>query len=55
MCSSVSFQIECVIESFSAESAQVSFAVAVTLHVPVEKPLQGEHLGANPALELGRI
>ena len=51
----MSFQVKGVVETFSAEGAQVTLAVAVTLHVPVEKPLQGEHLGANPALELGRI
>jgi hypothetical protein len=51
----VSLQIEGVVEAFAAERAEVALRVAVTLHVAVEQPLQGEHLGAEPALELGWI
>ena len=51
----MTLQIEGVVESFTAECAQITFAVTVTLHVTVEKALKGEHLGADPALELGRI
>ena len=55
MCACVTLQIEGVVESFTTECAQITFAVTVTLHVTVEKALKGEHLGADPALELGRI
>ena len=55
MCSSVSLQIKGIIESFSAESAQVSLCIAVTLHVAIKESLQGEHLGTESTLELGGI
>lgn len=42
----VSFQIERVVESLAAERAQVSLHIAVTLHVPVEQPLETETLRA---------
>lgn len=35
MCSSVSFQVKCVIETFAAERAQVSFDVTMTFHMSV--------------------
>jgi len=55
VCACVSLQIEGVVEAFAAEGAEVTLAVAVTLHVTVQKSLQGEDLGAYPALELGWI
>jgi len=48
---SVSFQIERIVEAFAAEGTKVAFDVRVTFHVPVEKPLQREALGAEPARE----
>ena len=52
VCSGVSLQVEGVIEAFPTEGAEVPLDVAVTLHVPVEQPLEGEGLGAHAALEL---
>jgi hypothetical protein len=40
MSPSVSLQIESVIESLAAESAQIAFDVRVTFHVTVQEPLQ---------------
>ena len=51
----VSLQIECVVESFPTESAEISLGVTVTLHVSVEKPLQGETFPANPAGKLAGV
>ena len=51
----MTLQIKSVVESFSTEGAKVSLCVTVTLHVTVEKPLEGEDLGTETALELGRI
>ena len=51
----MSLQVEGVVEPFAAEGAEVALAVAVTLHVAVEEPLEAEHLGADAALELGRV
>lgn len=45
----VSFQIEGVIEAFSAEGAQVSLHLAVTLDVTVEHPLQAKAFAAQLA------
>ena len=39
MCARVSFEVECVVETFAAERAQISFDVAVTFDVPVEQAL----------------
>ena len=55
MCSSMSFQIKCIIETFATEGTKVSFSVTVTLHMPVKQPLQSENFGAESALEFGRI
>lgn len=49
MSSCVPFEIKCVIESFAAEAAKVSFEVRMTLHVPVQESLQGKNFGANSA------
>jgi len=38
----MSFQVERVVESFTARRAQVTFDVAVTFHVTVEQTLQRE-------------
>jgi len=49
-------EVECVVEALAAEGAEVPLDVAVALHVPVEQPLQGERLGADPAAEpVGRV
>lgn len=48
----VPFQIEGVVEALSAEGAQVSFDVAVALHVTVQKSLEAELLAAHAAGEL---
>ena len=50
--SSMSFQVESVVESFAAEGTQIALDVRVTLHVSVQQPLQGETLGAQAADEL---
>ena len=51
----VSLQIECVIEALSAKGAEIPLDIAVALHVSVQKPLQLELLGAESALEFGRV
>lgn len=51
----VSFQVERVVEPFAAEGTQIALDVRVTLHVPVQQPLEREALGAEAARELGRI
>ena len=55
MCPGVALQVKGVIEALSAEGAEIALGVAVALHVPVQQSLQGELLGAYPALELGRV
>lgn len=44
VCSGVSFQIERIVESFSAECAQVSLYIRVTLHVTIQQSLESEML-----------
>ena len=39
MCACVSLQVKCVVESFTAERAQVALVVAVTLDVTVQETL----------------
>ena len=51
----VSLQIECVIEALSAKGAEIPLDIAVALHVSVQKPLQLKLLGAESALEFGRV
>lgn len=51
----VSLQIEGVVESFPTESAEISLGVTVTLHVSVEKPLEGETFPTNPAGKLAGV
>ena len=51
----VSLQIEGVVESFPTESAEISLGVTVTLHVSVQKPLEGETFPTNPAGKLARV
>ena len=48
----VPLEVEGVVEALAAEGAQVALDVRVALHVPVEQPLQREHLLADPASEL---
>lgn len=55
MCAGVSFQVEGVVETFTTEGAQVALDVRMTLHVSVEKPLEGEGLGTEAAGEFRRI
>jgi len=55
VCPGVALQVKGVIEALSAEGAEIALGVAVALHVPVQQSLQGELLGAYPALELGRV
>jgi len=50
--SSVPFQVERVVESFSANRAQVSFDVAVTFEVTTQHSLLRKHLVADAAPEL---
>ena len=55
MSSRVPLEVKCVIESLSAEGAEIPLDVAVALHVPVEEALEAEHLGTHTALELGGV
>lgn len=50
--SSVSFQVECVIEALAAECAQVPLHIRVAFHVTIEQSLESEVLGANTTDEL---
>ena len=52
MSSCVSFQVEGVIEAFSAEGTKIALHIAVAFHVSVEESLQAETLLADFALEL---
>jgi len=52
MRSCVPLQIEGVVESLAAECTEVALGVTVTLHVPVQQPLQSEPFAANSAGEL---
>lgn len=47
----MTFEIECIIEAFAAECAQISLDVRVAFNVAAEEALQREHLAANPANE----
>lgn len=51
----VALQVERVVESLSAERAQVPLDVRMTLHVPVQQALQVERLGADAAHKLVRV
>ena len=55
MCSSVTFQVKSIIETFSAEGAEISFDVTVALHVPVEEPLEREGLATHATGELAGV
>ena len=55
MSTSVPLQVKSVVETLSAEGAQVSFCITVALHVPVEEPLEVERLRTHPARELRGI
>ena len=39
MCSSVSFQVKSIIESFTTKCAQISFCITVALHVSIQQSL----------------
>ena len=55
MSASVSFQIKGIIKALATKGAQVSLGITMTLHVPIEEPLQSKVFGAHPTLELARI
>lgn len=44
VCSGVSLQVERIVESFSAERAQISLHIRVTLHVTIQQSLESEML-----------
>ena len=48
----MSFQVERVVEAFSAEGTKIALHVAVAFHVSVQETLQAEPLLADFALEL---
>ena len=48
----MSFQVERVVEAFSAEGTKIALHVAVAFHVSVQESLQAETLLADFALEL---
>lgn len=52
MCSCVSFQIERIIESFSAKCTQVSLNIRMAFHMTIQEPLQSESLGTYATYEL---
>lgn len=51
----MSFQVKGVVETLSAEGTKISFHIAVTLHVSVQKALKCESFLADPTLKFGRI
>lgn len=51
VCAGVSLQIECIVESFAAERAQIAFDIRMTFHVAVEQSLQLEWFWALSTLE----
>lgn len=55
VCPRMSLQIKCVVESLSAEGAQVSLCIAVTFHVSVQESLETEGLCADPAGKSGGV
>ena len=55
MGTSVSFQVECVVESFAAEGAQITFDLAVAFDMSVEHALERKFLVAHAAYKLVRI
>lgn len=52
MCSSVSLQVECVIESFAAERAQITLHIRVAFHVTIQQSLECEVLRTDAADKL---
>ena len=55
MGSCVPLQIKCVVETLATECAEVPLGVAVTLHVPVQQPLEGESFATRATRELARV
>lgn len=47
MNTSMSFQVESVVETFPTKSAQVSFSLAMTFKMAVQQPLYGKFFTAN--------
>ena len=52
---SMSFQIKGVIEAFATKGTEIPLGITVTLHMPIQKPLQAEDFRAQAALKLGRV
>lgn len=52
VCSSVTLEIECVIEAFATEGTKVALDRAVTLYVPVEESLKRKPLLAHFAYKV---
>ena len=51
----MSLQIKGVIEAFTTKGTEIPLGITVTLHVPIQKPLQAEDFRAQAALKLGRV
>ena len=51
----MSLQIKGVIEAFATKGTEIPLGITVTLHVPIQKPLQAEDFRAQAALKLGRV
>ena len=51
----MSFQVERVVEAFSAEGTKIALHVAVAFHVSVQESLQGESFAADPAPKLAGV
>ena len=52
MCTSVSLEVECVVETLAALCTQITFDIAVAFHVTVQQTLQWKSFVADATSEL---
>lgn len=55
MCAGVALKVKGVVETFAAESAQVTLDIGVALHMAVEESLEAEGLRAHATHELAAV
>merc|ERR1719222_705521 len=55
MCTRVPLQVECIIETLSTESAEVSLCIAVTLHMTIQQPRQTKGFSTSATSKPRRI
>ena len=55
MCTCVPLQIECIVEALSTESAEVSFCIAVTLHVTIQQPRETKGFSTSTTGKPSRV